>query len=165
MLATIAFLAFWIVVGLALFFIAFRGGARGARRGSVWESRPGRRAMFVLFGAFYVAVGIALPVSLGVGNAQSDVAQAGSSEIRLTEQELRGRELFGQRCGNCHALAAGRARGPVGPNLDELKPPVELTLNAIEQGRQSGRGTMPAGLLTGDDADAVARFVAATAGR
>ena len=36
---------------------------------------------------------------------------------------------------------------------------------AIEQGRQSGRGTMPAGLLTGDDADAVARFVAATAGR
>jgi mono/diheme cytochrome c family protein len=165
MLATIAFLAFWVLIGLGLFLIAFQGGPRGARRGSLWDSRGGRRAALLLYGAFYLVVGAAIPLAIGIGNADSDVAQAGTSEVRLTEREQEGRELFGQWCANCHTLAAARASGPVGPNLDELRPPAELTLNAIEQGRQSGRGTMPAGLLTGSDAEAVAQFVAAVAGR
>lgn len=165
MLATVAFLAFWVVIGLVLFFIAVRGGPRGARATLQSQSRGSRRAAAVLFGVFYVGVGVAVPLLLGFGNADSDVARADGTEITLTKQELHGRELFGERCANCHTLAAARANGPVGPNLDELKPPAPLTLNAIEQGRQSVRGTMPAGLLHGPDAEDVALFVAAVAGR
>ena len=43
MLATVAFLAFWVVVGLVLFFIALRGGPRGARATLQSQSRGGRR--------------------------------------------------------------------------------------------------------------------------
>jgi mono/diheme cytochrome c family protein len=165
MLATVAFLAFWVVIGLALFFVAVRGGPRGARAALQSQSRGSRRAATILFAVFYIGIGVAVPLLLGFGNADSDVARADGSDIALNEQELHGRELFGQRCANCHTLAAARANGPVGPNLDELKPPAELVVNAIEEGRQSGRGTMPAGLETGPDAEDVALFVAAVAGR
>lgn len=165
MLATVAFLAFWVVIGLALFFIAVRGGPRGARATLQSQGRNSRRAAMTLFLVFYLAVGVAVPLLLGFGNADSDVARADGTDITLTEQEMHGRELFGERCANCHTLAAARANGPVGPNLDELKPPAELTVNAIEEGRQSVRGTMPANVLTGPDAEDVALFVAAVAGR
>lgn len=165
MLATVAFLAFWVVIGLVLFFIAVRGGPRGARATLQSQSRGSRRTAAVLFGIFYLGVGVAVPLLLGFGNADSDVARADGTDITLTEQELHGRELFGEVCANCHTLAAARASGPVGPNLDELRPPAALTLNAIEQGRQSVRGTMPAGVLSGPDAEDVALFVAAVAGR
>lgn len=165
MLATVAFLAFWVVVGLVLFFIAVRGGPRGARATLQSQTRGSRRAAYTLFAIIYIAVGVAVPLLLGFGNADSDVARAGGMDIVLTEQELHGRELFGEYCGMCHTLAAARANGPVGPNLDELRPPAELTLNAIEEGRQSVRGTMPADVVTGTEAEDVALFVAAVAGR
>jgi mono/diheme cytochrome c family protein len=165
MLATVAFLAFWVIVGLVLFFIAVRGGPRGARA-TLQSQRPGsRRAAFLLFGMFYVAVGVAVPVALGIGNHGSDIARADDTQITLTAQERQGRELFGQRCANCHTLGAARAEGPVGPNLDQLQPPAALVLDAIQRGRQRGGGTMPAGLLGGQQAEDVALFVSGTAGR
>jgi mono/diheme cytochrome c family protein len=53
----------------------------------------------------------------------------------------------------------------VGPNLDVLRPPPALTVNAIQQGRARGQGQMPAGLLAGEDAENVANYIAAVAGR
>ena len=53
----------------------------------------------------------------------------------------------------------------MGPNLDQLRPPKALILDAIQKGRARGQGQMPAGLVDGQDAQDVAAFVAAVAGR
>lgn len=165
MLATVAFLAFWVVVGLVLFFLAVRGGPRGARATLQSQRRGARKFAAIGFTVFYVGVGIAVPVALGEGNKDSSVARVDGTEINLTRQQEEGRALFGENCANCHTLAAADAVGKVGPNLDILRPPAELVYDAIIRGRQRGGGTMPAGLLAGDQAEAVAAFVAATAGR
>jgi mono/diheme cytochrome c family protein len=82
----------------------------------------------------------------------------------LTEAEKHGRELFGLRCANCHTLKAANAIGRVGPNLDDLRPPRELVLDAIQNGRARGNGQMAADLYTGQDAEDVAAFVAKATG-
>ncbi|TML97807.1 MAG: cytochrome c [Actinobacteria bacterium] len=79
--------------------------------------------------------------------------------------EVHGRELFTKNCATCHTLRAVNAVGKVGPNLDQLRPPKELVLNAIEAGRARGNGQMPADLVAGQEAKDVAAFVAAVAGR
>ncbi|HMJ01413.1 MAG TPA: cytochrome c [Conexibacter sp.] len=165
MLATAAFLAFWVVVGLALFFIAVRGGPRGARATLQSQSRAGRRAATVLFSAFYVAVGVAVPILILVGNGDSADARVGGTTIELTKQEEEGRAIFGVSCASCHTLAAADGDGKVGPNLDQMRPPEQLVLDAVERGRQRGSGTMPAGIVQGNDAEDVSAFVAAVAGK
>jgi mono/diheme cytochrome c family protein len=165
MLATAAFLAFWVVVGLVLFFIALRGGPRGARATLQSQSRGGRRTATILFAVFYVAIGLAVPAALLIGNHDSADARVNGATIELTQQEQDGRELFGEYCASCHTLAAARADGKVGPNLDSQMPPEGLVKDAVENGRQRGSGTMPAGIVQGEDVDAVSAFVAAVAGR
>ena len=61
-----------------------------------------------------------LPVVFLVGNHNRANAQVGG--IKLNAAEQNGRELFGQKCGLCHTLAAANAVGKVGPNLDVLQP-------------------------------------------
>ncbi len=73
----------------------------------------------------------------------------------------RGGELFVDRCGRCHTLSAAGTDGRVGPKLDALRPSAATVLTAID----NGPGVMPSGLVDGADAQAVARFVAANAGR
>ena len=165
MLATAAFLAFWILVGLVLFFVALRGGPRGARATLQSQSRGGRRTAAVVFAVFYVAVGVAVPVWILTANSDSADARVGGTTIELTQQEQDGRVVFGERCASCHTLAAARADGKVGPNLDKLMPPKGLVEDAVERGRQRGSGTMPAGIVQGEDVTAVAAFVAAVAGK
>jgi mono/diheme cytochrome c family protein len=65
-------------------------------------------------------------------------------------------------CGNCHTLSAANATGAVGPNLDEARPAAE---QVAQQVRSGGDG-MPAfeDSLTAEQIDAVARFVAESAG-
>lgn len=165
MLATAAFLAFWVVVGLVLFFIALRGGPRGARATLQSQSRAGRRTATIVFAVFYVAVGAVVPALILVGNGDSADARVGGTSIELTAQEQDGRVVFGERCGSCHTLAAARADGKVGPNLDAMMPTEGLVADAVERGRQRGSGTMPAGIVQGEDVAAVAAFVAAVAGK
>jgi mono/diheme cytochrome c family protein len=93
---------------------------------------------------------------------KDDIPEANVSN--LTESEMHGRELFGQRCANCHTLKASNAIAEVGPNLDTLRPNKEVVLNAIEEGRAAGNGQMAAGLYTGEDADDVASYVAKAVG-
>ncbi len=165
MLATAAFLAFWIVLGLALFFVASRGGPRGARATLQSQSRGGRRTAMVLFVIFYAAVGVAVPVLLLVGNHDSASARINGTSITLSAQALKGREIFGLRCASCHTLAAAHADGKVGPNLDQLQPPKALVADAVEQGRLRGSGTMPALLVQGPEVQQVAAFVSEVAGK
>lgn len=165
MLATVAFLAFWVVVGLVLFFIALRGGPRGARATLQSQSRGGRRAAAIVFALFYLAIGVAIPALVLVGNEDSASARVDGTTIELTPQEEKGRALFGEYCASCHTLAAAGADGKVGPNLDQLAAPEGLVADAVVRGRQRGAGTMPADILQGEDVAAVSAFVAAVAGR
>jgi sulfite dehydrogenase len=78
-----------------------------------------------------------------------------------------GRKVFTQiaqpPCFACHTLKAAGAEGTVGPSLDELKPDLEKALLAV----RNGVGVMPSfrDKLTPEQIEAVARFVAATAGK
>ena len=76
-----------------------------------------------------------------------------------------GKRLFRQTCASCHSLAAVNARGVTGPNLDQLgQVTKQRVLNALRIGG-TGDGRMPAGLLTGANAQAVATFVSSVAGK
>lgn len=174
MLATIFFLAFWVLLAFALFFVATRGGVGGARAALQTQSRGGRKAVGVIFAILYVGFGIALPVAFLTGNHANASSQIAGS--KLTASEKRGRMLFGQNCGVCHTLSEASAIGKVGPNLDMLKPPYSLVYNTINNGCLQnppanspqaclGQGVMPAQLVQGRDAQAVAAFVSKVAGK
>jgi cytochrome c553 len=165
MLSVIAFLAFWVVLGLGLFFVALRGGPRGARATLQSQSHRGRRTAIVFFTLFYLGFGIAIPLVLIAGNRDEASARIGGVTVHLTAQERHGASLFGTRCASCHTLVAARAYGKVGPNLDQLQPPKALVFDAVSNGRQRGNGTMPAQIVQGSDAQAVAAYVAAVAGK
>jgi mono/diheme cytochrome c family protein len=160
----------WALLGLATFFVAMRGGPRGARQALHTESRASRRivtlAVVVLF-----AFGLAVPAIVLAfnGDHKASVAVGG---VRLNAGEQKGRELFEHTCGVCHTLAATKSVGQIGPNLDirvgaDISTAAgrkALVLNAIEEGRARGLGQMPALLYQGKEAKDVANFVAAVAG-
>ena len=76
-----------------------------------------------------------------------------------------GKKLFlASSCTSCHTLADANAKGTVGPNLDALKPSSAMVLAALKNGG-TGSGTMPKNLYTGKDAQAVADYVSAAAGK
>jgi cbb3-type cytochrome c oxidase subunit III len=100
----------------------------------------------------------------------------------------RGQQLFKQQCASCHTLAAAGATGVIGPNLDDafaadraqgfpessiqqvvagqIRIPLEGRVNAAGQYVTStGSPAMPANLVTGDDVDSVAAYVASVAGK
>jgi mono/diheme cytochrome c family protein len=86
------------------------------------------------------------------------------------ETAHRGAELFYERCSGCHTFeaansygskAAGQLQGGErtnGPNFDERKESRDDVLFAIRNGGFSG-AIMPANIVTGEDAEAVAAFL------
>jgi cbb3-type cytochrome c oxidase subunit III len=74
-----------------------------------------------------------------------------------------GKAIFQANCASCHTLKAAAATGTIGPNLDELKPPLARVQHQVEV----GGGVMPAfkGKLTPAQIEAVAKFVASSAGK
>jgi mono/diheme cytochrome c family protein len=160
----------WALLGLGVFFVAMRGGPRGARRALHTESRTSRRtvtlAVVVLF-----AFGLAVPAIVLAFNADHGASVAAGG-VRLNAKEQKGRELFERTCAVCHALAATKSVGAVGPNLDvrvgsdipTAAGRKALVLSAITEGRARGLGQMPALLYQGKEAEDVAEFVAAVAG-
>jgi len=91
---------------------------------------------------------------------QESPTAPGSITAKATTH-LSGKDLFATKCGSCHTLAAAGTSGAIGPNLDQTKPPKSEVLGDIA----AGPAVMPANLVTGKDADAVASFVAANAGK
>ena len=75
-----------------------------------------------------------------------------------------GKQLFQQNCGTCHTLKDAGTSGKVGPVLDQVKPNKALVLSALKNGGL-GSGTMPANIVTGKDAQAVATYVSTVAGK
>ncbi|MGZ5312325.1 MAG: c-type cytochrome [Solirubrobacterales bacterium] len=91
----------------------------------------------------------------------------------------RGEQLFTQKCGSCHVLAGAGTNGAVGPNLDDAfaaargsgmdQDTIEgVVTHQISNPRPASPEDtevyMPAELVTGEDADAVAAYVASVAG-
>jgi mono/diheme cytochrome c family protein len=100
-------------------------------------------------------------------------------EIEVPEEERtlrRGAELFYERCSGCHTLEAANAYGSKpedelesgertnGPNFNERKESRDDVLFAIRNGGFSG-AIMPANIVVGEDAQAVAEFLAEYSGR
>jgi mono/diheme cytochrome c family protein len=173
-LPVLLFIAFWVILAVGLVFVAIRGGLGGARATLQTQSRGGRKAAGTIFVVVFIAFGIALPVGFLVGNNSNANGKVGAQ--KLTAAEKRGREQFAEHCAVCHTLAAANAIGKVGPNLDTLKPPESLVLHTIQNGclpnatsnsqaNCLGQGVMPSDLLEGRDAQDVAKFVAAVAGK
>jgi len=90
-----------------------------------------------------------------------------------------GKDLFTQKCGSCHVLADAGTTGKVGPNLDDgfrrarEDGMTEATVRQVVRGQiaypvtnpVTGSPGMPADIVTGQDANDVAAYVAAVAGR
>jgi mono/diheme cytochrome c family protein len=101
----------------------------------------------------------------------------GDITVPETDQTAhRGAVLFYERCSGCHTLEAANAYGAKpegqlqggertnGPNFDQRKEPKDDVLFAIRNGGFSG-AIMPANIVTGEDAEAVATFLDQYSGR
>ncbi len=96
--------------------------------------------------------------------------------VRQGATAHRGAELFNERCSGCHSLEAANAYGSKpagqieggertnGPNFNVRKEDRSDVLFAIRNGGFSG-AIMPANIVVGEDADAVADFLAKYSGR
>lgn len=126
-----------------------------------------KRSTFIVFGLLAILFAVLLPV-WALSREGSEDASPESVPASLEE----GKELFITNCGACHTLAKAGTDGVVGPDLDELLAPPAPTdpdpatikprvLAAIEDGVE---GRMPAGILSGDQAQVVADFVSKCAG-
>ena len=99
----------------------------------------------------------------------------GTEGVQLAENDpnYQGAELFNENCAGCHSLSVVGAEGSAtdvgsrerkdGPNFNERKETVEDVLYAIRNGGFSS-GPMPQNILTGEDAQKVAEFVAKYSG-
>ncbi len=163
MIAAVIFVLAFLVVGLAVVAFAFSGRA-GVRYRRGAPTRAGRRFVAVAVTLVVVLLGIAVPLAIAVVNG-NDHAKSAPGGVDLNASQADGRAVFAKYCSTCHTLKASNAVGKVGPNLDVLHPPKGLILDAIAKGRARGQGKMPAGLVDGQDAQDVAAYVAAAAGR
>jgi cbb3-type cytochrome c oxidase subunit III len=84
----------------------------------------------------------------------------------------KGQQLFVKDCGACHTLAAAGTSGTIGPNLDDAfrfarsQSFKVSTIEDVVRGQIAyASPPMPQNLVTGDDADSVAVFVAQVAGK
>ena len=97
----------------------------------------------------------------------------GSEDIQVSEKDpnYEGAVLFATHCSGCHTFSAAGTQGSgnrgersQGPNLDQRTETYEDALFAIQNGGFSG-AIMPANIVVGEQAEAVARFVAEYAGQ
>ncbi|AND42196.1 MULTISPECIES: cytochrome c551 [Bacillales] len=80
----------------------------------------------------------------GGGETTTDTADAGDAQ-----------KLYEQKCSSCHGA---NLEGGVGPALDKIG--ASLSQEDIENTIANGKGAMPKGLLQGEEASAVASWLA-----
>jgi cytochrome c551 len=161
----VGFLAPWILIGIGVLFVAFSGGPGKARE--VYLTR-GRTTFRILIPLLYIALGVAIPAVVIASRGTREGNANALAQHKLRDQPAviaKGRVLFQENCASCHTLSAANARGVTGPNLDKIgKMTPERVLSAIKNGG-TGQGRMPANLLQGDNAKAVAAYLAQVAGK
>ena len=112
-----------------------------------------------------------MPANLVTGQEAVDVAAyvaavagAGGPNAKPPSQlGTDGKTIFSAECSSCHTLKAAGAQGTIGPNLDSLKPALAIVVKQVT----NGGSVMPPfkGKLTPAQIDAVAKFVATSAGK
>jgi mono/diheme cytochrome c family protein len=163
-MAVLVFTLVFVALGLSVLFVAISGGPSGARKRMASQSRRTRRIALFNFVVAVLVLGLGIPAAvIATVEGRNDIPEANVSN--LTAAEEHGRELFGQRCANCHTLKASNAVAQVGPSLDTRRPNKILVLDAIRKGRAAGNGQMAADLVEGKDADDVAAYVAKAVGQ
>jgi mono/diheme cytochrome c family protein len=95
-------------------------------------------------------------------------------QVSRSSQYYRGAVLFRDHCSGCHSLSVVGAKGSAasiknrvrtdGPNFNIRPESAEQVLYAIRNGGFSG-AIMPENIVLGEDAQAVAKFLAAYSGR
>jgi mono/diheme cytochrome c family protein len=90
--------------------------------------------------------------------------------VSKDDPDYNGAVLFATRCSGCHTLSAAGSQGTgnrsirtQGPNLDQRTETYDDALFAIQNGGFSG-AIMPQNIVVGEEAEALARFVAKYAG-
>ena len=140
MWATLVFTLIFVGLGLTVLFVAISGGPGGARKRMASQSRGTRRLALVNFVIALLVLGLGIPAAvIATVNNRDDIPEANVKN--LTKAELHGRQLFGERCANCHTLEAANAVAQVGPNLDNLQPTKALVLNAIRTAARRATAT------------------------
>ena len=104
------------------------------------------------------------------------LSACGSEGIQVSKDDptRRGAELFDTHCSGCHTFKAAGAQGGAfkikdrervdGPSFDSRKETVGQALYAIRNGGFSG-AVMPENIVTGEEAQAIAEFLAEYSGR
>ena len=161
-MAAAALVIAFLLIGSVVVFVAFSGGPSRAREAYL-TGAPG--FFKVILPVIYLGIGIAVP-AIVIANSKAGEGGVGRlADTSPNKVQEKGKRLFMQTCSSCHSLAAVNARGVTGPNLDEIgQVTKQRVLNALRIGG-TGDKRMPAGLLTGSNARAVATFVSSVAGR
>jgi cbb3-type cytochrome c oxidase subunit III len=99
-------------------------------------------------------------------------AGCGTGGIAKGGDQATGKKLFVAKCAGCHTLADAGSHGQIGPNLDDafaasrnqgFKP---ATIEQVVRDQiELAAAPMPKNLVKGADADSVAAYVAAVAGK
>jgi cytochrome c551 len=127
-----------------------------------------------------ICAAVARPTTLVRAGALALALVAGGcgGEITVPERDAsarRGATLFNERCSGCHSIDAANAYGSKppgeiepgertnGPNFNVRRVKKDDVLFAIRNGGFSG-AIMPANIVVGDDAEAVADFLAKYSG-
>jgi mono/diheme cytochrome c family protein len=170
-MATFGLVLLFLLVGGAVAFIAFSGGPGAAREAYLTR---GNTFFKIAIPLLYVGLGIAIPAVV-IANGEEKEGNTGSLANSVPDGQLEnGKELFQNTCATCHSLKAVNAQGVTGPDLDGLglddstdkarDQSQQRVLNAIKNGG-TGERRMPANLLQGSNAEAVAAYVTHVAGR
>jgi mono/diheme cytochrome c family protein len=111
-------------------------------------------------------------------SALAGLALAASGCGTSTADEQRGRVLFVQKCGVCHAMAQAGTTAQIGPNLDDafaaaraageggetVEGIVEAQVEFPRPSNDNSAASMPADVVTGQDLEDVAAYVGMYAG-
>jgi mono/diheme cytochrome c family protein len=94
-------------------------------------------------------------------------------EVAKSNPDYEGAALFVEHCSGCHTFTAAGTQGSAtdvssreskdGPNFDQRKETEEDVIYAIENGGFSS-GPMPQNIVTGEDAQKIAAFIAKYSG-
>jgi mono/diheme cytochrome c family protein len=127
-----------------------------------------KRSTFVIFGLVVLILGVGIPAwAITTEGTESAAPEEVASNLES------GKELFVTNCGACHTLFKAGTDGVIGPDLDELLAPPSASapdpatikprvLSAVNNGVG---GRMPRGVVSGQQAEEVATFVAQVAGQ
>lgn len=103
-----------------------------------------------------------LLLALTTGTMLFTVAACGSNNDSDSNKDsgepvsvANGEELYKQSCASCHG---GELEGIVGPSLKEVG--AKYSEKEIENIIHEGRGSMPSGVVEGNDAKSVAKWLA-----